>query len=1120
MAASIGPRIVLVTPSLNVADTIDRTIMSVISQAGRFAIRYHVQDRGSRDGTIDRLMAWEKRLVTDDFPRQCDGVHFTWASDPDGGISASLLRGFGRVDLLDDPFMSWITAGDVLMPGALAHVAVACRQFKAQDLSWLSGTAATLQDDMIVDIEDHALPDQAIRAGLSDGVHWPRLRPAGTFFRKWLWETVDPGTCLAPFTLAWDWALWRAFAQKAALVQTLVPLAASRPCPDLSADYLTEIDAHVLPEARRAELRAILGTGDLRRRVLRSDNATVRLRLQEEPVDMAAARQLLQQPETTAPVRTSGPVQGATLPNGTDPTPDAAGSDWLVKRPGIMGMDSDWQFPAITEQHAFMRLSALLVDVPQDVLYVAFPWATLIDKLQTGAPDRHVLMERFEALCASLPNNRRKVTVCQHILARKYTDLFRQAGIQDIFWVHTTHDDLSAGTAANGLQLHPFPLFPAQTPEIRLDDAPRAATSPMDTVPRKYLFSFIGAKANKFYLTQARSWILEHLSTDPRGLIRGRDSWHYQRVVYDLQVRKTAQEQDGASLVDTAATEEFRAALYNSTFALCPSGTGPNSIRLWEALTAGAIPVILADSWAPPGDRRLWDMAAIFCKETPEDIRALPDRLAAIAADPDRLAAMRHAMRQLWLLYGAPFFVNDLLEFMLAKGDPATSGNAGEGDASAPADSNLAAHQALISWSGRLLLDPAASVEELGLASGPAEALAAARQRSTDHDVLAHFDAALSLALKRTERQLPLLTAPRPLQTAESLLQVAPAVIGGAAPKVCLFGRHSHRTPLAYESFRRHIGARLAWTVEPEDADLLVTGFDLDFRENALQIQALVTSVKGPGLAVISEEPLWDITWSGAPEGRQHGFTLGDITLDYAYLAHGVSEIFQFHTLPYYLLTDDRFIARFASLIARQSQRKPEALLEHWRNAPLPSAFFAEKRSDEKYHMDKPEGRIVKLSTYRTELAERMQKHGALCMGKGWNGNAPRQDLPDWHLDKLAWLHERCALMGAMENMHHELYISEKIFDAFACGAMPIYFAGSGHRVFDLVPEAAMVNTYGMNAATAVARLKEFTPDLAMADAWLETARNLAGRFGNLALVERERIRIADAVVEEVRCLV
>ncbi len=99
-------------------------------------------------------------------------------------------------------------------------------------------------------------------------------------------------------------------------------------------------------------------------------------------------------------------------------------------------------------------------------------------------------------------------------------------------------------------------------------------------------------------------------------------------------------------------------------FAVCPSGSGPNSIRLWEALGYGAIPVILADHLWPPGDAELWQQAALFVPETEEAVAALPARLEALAADHPRLQAIQAAGQQLWQGYGLPGFVPDVSAFL------------------------------------------------------------------------------------------------------------------------------------------------------------------------------------------------------------------------------------------------------------------------------------------------------------------------------------------------------------------------------------------------------------------------------------------------------------------------
>jgi hypothetical protein len=44
----------------------------------------------------------------------------------------------------------------------------------------------------------------------------------------------------------------------------------------------------------------------------------------------------------------------------------------------------------------------------------------------------------------------------------------------------------------------------------------------------------------------------------------------------------------------------FRSTLARSRFVLCPRGNGTSSVRLYEALAAGVVPVVIADDWVPP----------------------------------------------------------------------------------------------------------------------------------------------------------------------------------------------------------------------------------------------------------------------------------------------------------------------------------------------------------------------------------------------------------------------------------------------------------------------------------------------------------------------------------------
>jgi hypothetical protein len=145
--------------------------------------------------------------------------------------------------------------------------------------------------------------------------------------------------------------------------------------------------------------------------------------------------------------------------------------------------------------------------------------------------------------------------------------------------------------------------------------------------------------------------------------VESRREWHFEQQVYREQVHGEPADAARHAELRTEA-DSFAATLQQSVFALCPSGSGPNSIRLWEALGYGAIPVILADTLALPGDPVLWRQATVQVPETPEALAALPGQLEVLRRDPARLRAMQAAGQQLWRRYGPGDFVADLRTFL------------------------------------------------------------------------------------------------------------------------------------------------------------------------------------------------------------------------------------------------------------------------------------------------------------------------------------------------------------------------------------------------------------------------------------------------------------------------
>ncbi|MDR7126693.1 exostosin family protein [Pseudotabrizicola sp. 4114] len=325
----------------------------------------------------------------------------------------------------------------------------------------------------------------------------------------------------------------------------------------------------------------------------------------------------------------------------------------------IVAYDHNWQFPAITEQHAYEKLvqDTHLRHGDESVRYLAFPWATLIDNLLHNKknPERTAFFkQKLLSLKPQLQGARTVVTVCQHIHMLRFQSIFHEMGVTDIFWSHAVKG-LPGLPDHPEIALHPFPLYPVQA-EGHWNAPPKR---------KKHLYSFVGAKANQYYLTEARNIIIDDLSKTKTGFIVGNETWHYNKVVYDFQVRGLVDKPD--ALVDNSASEQFRQLLLESVFSLCPSGTGPNSIRLWESIGLGSIPVIIADTLALPGDPALWEQAAVFCAEDRASIMALPARLAKLHSDPEALKTKRHAMAQLWELYGIDSFVYDVRALLLRK---------------------------------------------------------------------------------------------------------------------------------------------------------------------------------------------------------------------------------------------------------------------------------------------------------------------------------------------------------------------------------------------------------------------------------------------------------------------
>lgn len=124
----VPPRITIVTPSLNQAAFLERTILSVLDQ-GYPDLEYFVFDGGSTDGSVEILRRYDDRIAY-------------WESVPDRGQSHAVNKGFERAT---GEIVGWINSDDYYLPGAFT---AATEAFEANTAAeWVCGACRYLNPD-------------------------------------------------------------------------------------------------------------------------------------------------------------------------------------------------------------------------------------------------------------------------------------------------------------------------------------------------------------------------------------------------------------------------------------------------------------------------------------------------------------------------------------------------------------------------------------------------------------------------------------------------------------------------------------------------------------------------------------------------------------------------------------------------------------------------------------------------------------------------------------------------------------------------------------------------------------------------------------------------------------
>lgn len=336
-------------------------------------------------------------------------------------------------------------------------------------------------------------------------------------------------------------------------------------------------------------------------------------------------------------------------------------------------------------------------------------------------------------------------------------------------------------------------------------------------------------------------------------------------------------------------------------------------------------------------------------------------------------------------------------------------------------------------------------------------------------------------------------------------------------PRCCVLGRRSHIQPLAYKAFASLFAGEL-YFVAPQQAELLIFGHPDDLIEAASDLTELLKEHPEKRIIYLSEEPFWDTVGPIPPLRRQQVLETPAGPLPVTCLNHGTSDIFTCERIPYFLLTEEHFATRYHQLFKQNQTRTKEDWATHFARAPIKAAFVAENRISPKLNKEFPEENVKGLNSWRCQVAICFRDGPVLRAGRGWpQGAADRVRLPDWHADKLEMLKAGCHFISGLENTHQKTYISEKIFDAFALGGIPLYFASPDHDIHRILPANGWINLYDQSPLEAAATIRDFTVTSDFLDAYQETQAALYKLFSTPEIIAQEQTRLQTALLTELQ---
>lgn len=271
-----------------------------------------------------------------------------------------------------------------------------------------------------------------------------------------------------------------------------------------------------------------------------------------------------------------------------------------------------WQYPVITEKTFYEQEK-------HNLNYIGVPWATIIDKRY----DLNIIdLYLCKIMSKNIPGG--YYTCCQHICFRNLIPLWKKNGIKIVYTPHK----IIGEDFIDGIEIKPCPLY-----AVSIEDPNKNKNIKdnnfLNYDSRPILYSFVGSYS-QHYISDIRNRIFQLPKKEDVYIVNRGSEWHFDPIVYNAKQNKNGELNESSSHKEK--TYEYNELLLKSKYTLCPSGTGPNSIRFWEALGVGSIPILLADTLELP-KHDLLDDTIIRVKE--KDINKVDDILRNISPEEE-----------------------------------------------------------------------------------------------------------------------------------------------------------------------------------------------------------------------------------------------------------------------------------------------------------------------------------------------------------------------------------------------------------------------------------------------------------------------------------------------------